>query len=1287
MSSLPTVMKHRRYNCEPLERRIQLCSIPLHHLPPAPEFDWEIEQREAARIASEGPDGGPEAVSIVWTNRGQASDNFAATFGTSAGAARTVVDAVLDSWERIITSWNRSDATTTLQIFINMAPMPGGGGFGGNGAPDPNAPADGKPRTGSFTITRGDDSADPNDSNGWFLDPTPFDHSEFVGPIVNAYAGTTSASIGPDMFTVVCAELTHVLGLISDPGNSGGAWQGYLLEGSGLATNTGIPDVNGVFWAFDGPTVDHLMTSIDGGSPGPGSWGNIVHSAAAGTNINFDAKNWRGAVDVGNAFGFGGRAIPGFTMAHMLADAYGYSILEPAQFGTYYAVLNQTTGNLLVRGAEGVSNDQIRVSIGVSTLSVSVDVGFDVPGTGALSGLGNLPAFVSSFDLASVSSMTIEAGAGNDTIFIDSIDSGTPITVNGGNDNDTLNLSEPGGNLDTIDANITFNGQSGANDRLLLWDDLAPATFNDSYTFTSTTFDRSFFPLVTYATTESVFLFAQPGNNTTDISSSLANSIIQIEGRDGNDTLNFGTGNLGGGASGVLGNVIFHGQNGSDTVNVNDASHVPPETFSINSTFVQRSSGIFGVDYFTTELLNVSAGGSGDIININSTAAGTPLIVNAGGGSDTLNFGNGDASNIDSPVTFNGGVAFTDTININDQNNTTATLVVIDGDSVASFHFQPLNFSQTEALNYNGGSGVDTIVVDAAVAGMPLVVNANGANDVIQVNATAAGSSVVINGGNDDDTLRLAPNTDNLSNIAGAVSFFGQNGTNDNVELSDSSFAPIFNPYTITATTFTRSQFGGLTYGSTTEAFLLSATAALDDFNFQSSFAGSTWTINAGDSGDRLILGNAGTIDAIDGAIQFNGDGGNDSVIVNDESDATPATNYVLTSTLFQRTGFGNLGYATVEAFTINGGDGDNNFYSVESKPAAMPLTINAGSAGDSFGISQAANQVGNVQGTLTLNGAGGIDSLFAFSASTTAFITWNVTATSITHTPFLATTTTINYSGLESMELNSGSGFDTFSINSPGAQLSVNAGVGTDTINVTETAGANVVTLLSSVGNDTVNVNADNVGSAALRFIATQRIGAMSIGSGGSASVTPGGNKVLTASSLSIPGTGRLDLTDNDMIVDYSGASPLASIQSLLTSGYNGGAWNGNGINSSTAAALTTTAIGFAEATDIFSAFPAIFSGQSIDNTSIVMKYTFYGDADLSGGVNLNDFNRLAANFGATPRRWAHGNSDYDTDVDLNDFNRLAANFGSSGLGPEGSGAEPDEQPTVEELLKLAVR
>jgi len=134
-------------------------------------------------------------------------------------------------------------------------------------------------------------------------------------------------------------------------------------------------------------------------------------------------------------------------------------------------------------------------------------------------------------------------------------------------------------------------------------------------------------------------------------------------------------------------------------------------------------------------------------------------------------------------------------------------------------------------------------------------------------------------------------------------------------------------------------------------------------------------------------------------------------------------------------------------------------------------------------------------------------------------------------------------------------------------------------------------------------------------------------------------------------------------MIVDYTGPSPLATIKALLVTGYAGGAWTGNGITSNTAAANVAaphkTALGYAEASDIFGSFPATFRGQNVpDNTAVLIRYTPYGDADLSGTVDTIDFNQLATNFSQSNKLWHDGDFDYSGTVDTLDFNLLATNF-----------------------------
>src|SRR5205823_1047007 len=148
---------------------------------------------------------------------------------------------------------------------------------------------------------------------------------------------------------------------------------------------------------------------------------------------------------------------------------------------------------------------------------------------------------------------------------------------------------------------------------------------------------------------------------------------------------------------------------------------------------------------------------------------------------------------------------------------------------------------------------------------------------------------------------------------------------------------------------------------------------------------------------------------------------------------------------------------------------------------------------------------------------------------------------------------------------------------------------------------------------------------------------------------------------TLSIIDTGFLNLNDNDLIIDYTGASPLLpQIFNYLKSGYNAGDWRGFGINSKSAhlASLTPhpTALGYAEASALAL---GTFDGQSIDGSTIVIRYTWSGDANLDGLVNALDFNALATNFGAASGKlWTDADLNYDNIINTLDFNALASNF-----------------------------
>jgi hypothetical protein len=145
-----------------------------------------------------------------------------------------------------------------------------------------------------------------------------------------------------------------------------------------------------------------------------------------------------------------------------------------------------------------------------------------------------------------------------------------------------------------------------------------------------------------------------------------------------------------------------------------------------------------------------------------------------------------------------------------------------------------------------------------------------------------------------------------------------------------------------------------------------------------------------------------------------------------------------------------------------------------------------------------------------------------------------------------------------------------------------------------------------------------------------------------------------------SLTNTGTLDVNEF-AIIDYAAGStsPIDTIRQQILAGRDKGAWDAAGIIDSNARADSHLAVGFADANQKFTSFPAPFAGQSVDDSAILIRETYGGDANLDGAVTILDFNLLAANFGKSGQNWYNGDFDYDGTVGILDFNLLAASFG----------------------------
>jgi len=246
-------------------------------------------------------------------------------------------------------------------------------------------------------------------------------------------------------------------------------------------------------------------------------------------------------------------------------------------------------------------------------------------------------------------------------------------------------------------------------------------------------------------------------------------------------------------------------------------------------------------------------------------------------------------------------------------------------------------------------------------------------------------------------------------------------------------------------------------------------------------------------------------------------------------------------------------------------------------------------------------------------------------------------------------------------------------------------------TLNTTVSPGT--VTVNNGLGDYTISGSGKIVDAAAFVKTGSHTLTLGTALSVGSKSITGGTLRLATnttlgtgtvtsnvnLTSLSITGTGELDVNNNHIIITYGSSDPITTIAGYIKSGYNNGNWNGPGIISS--AAQTKTAglfygVGYADGKD--KVVVGLTSGQ------IEVTYTLLGDANLDGLVNGSDFNILAANFNQSITGWDQGDFNYDGLVNAADFNDLAANFnqGVSGAATAGDVAALDAFAAANGLL-----
>jgi ELWxxDGT repeat protein len=275
----------------------------------------------------------------------------------------------------------------------------------------------------------------------------------------------------------------------------------------------------------------------------------------------------------------------------------------------------------------------------------------------------------------------------------------------------------------------------------------------------------------------------------------------------------------------------------------------------------------------------------------------------------------------------------------------------------------------------------------------------------------------------------------------------------------------------------------------------------------------------------------------------------------------------------------------------------------------------------------------------------------------------------------------------LDAALISGGGGDDTITLDLSTAGTALAAG----TIRIEGGTGNDRVSVLGSVGADNLHFSATTIGDIGtdvshngvesfaadgnggwdtvtvqagpeLTFGRSQQLGSLSVGDGGRVAVATG-TGAMTFRALMLASDAQLDITNNAIAIDYAtgATTPLGSWNGTAYTGIlgllaKGRAHNGVGLFTSIPdASAGLTDLGVAEASDVLGLAPgqtATWSGQAVDATTVIVKYTYAGDANLDGQVTGDDYSAIdfsilvPDSFG-----WSAGDFNFDGVISGDDY------------------------------------
>ncbi|MBC7784124.1 MAG: PEP-CTERM sorting domain-containing protein [Burkholderiales bacterium] len=237
---------------------------------------------------------------------------------------------------------------------------------------------------------------------------------------------------------------------------------------------------------------------------------------------------------------------------------------------------------------------------------------------------------------------------------------------------------------------------------------------------------------------------------------------------------------------------------------------------------------------------------------------------------------------------------------------------------------------------------------------------------------------------------------------------------------------------------------------------------------------------------------------------------------------------------------------------------------------------------------------------------------------------------------------------------------------------------IATGTTGKVKTSNGSINTVLSVSGTGTIEA----VGASKLNVRTNARVGTIALATGGKVDIAINGtgtgvSTVKTITNAAVTGgfDGTIELHDNDLVVDYTGGSTsYTSVLNQVKSGLPllGFGGNGTGIASAEVQAqgaggvgLNGTMLGVVDGASAGGQVTTL-SGFTVANplTSVLVKYTWRGDANLDGVVNGSDYALADTGFSGGGTGWFYGDVNYDGVINGSDYALIDTGF-SSQTGP----------------------